>query len=141
MIKNIIFNKFGNKIIYSIFAYSISYFSCTINRFLIISNTVTWVTAAEEILPHIYTQFKNVIMLYWQYSFYTYSLMYFSVQLLEPLLFDKRYDYVGCFLDQESRALGGFATDVGDSSSPEKCITLCTQKGYVYAGVQSRWVL
>lgn len=63
----------------------------------------------------------------------------FSVCFLEGLIIDKRYEYVGCFVDQENpRALGGYSKDFAETNSPEKCISFCKAKGYLYAGLQYR---
>ncbi|CAH1400518.1 unnamed protein product [Nezara viridula] len=44
---------------------------------------------------------------------------------------------IGCFIDsQDLRLLSGFHLDLPETNSPRKCLNICKQLGYSYAGVQ-----
>lgn len=64
-------------------------------------------------------------------------ILIYTVHLLGGLNIDRRYEYVGCFVDQP-RTLGGISKDFVETNTPEKCINFCKQNGYLYAGVQYR---
>lgn len=45
--------------------------------------------------------------------------------------------FLGCFKDEKNyRILSGYYTNFKTSNSPKKCIQMCLQSGFLYAGVQ-----
>lgn len=45
--------------------------------------------------------------------------------------------FLGCFKDEKNyRILSGYYTNFKSSNSPKKCIQMCLQSGFLYAGVQ-----
>lgn len=52
------------------------------------------------------------------------------------------YVYLGCYFDENSeRRLPAEFKDFGKYLTQQKCIDHCKDKGYPYAGVQSRYAL
>lgn len=73
-----------------------------------------------------------------EYNWVLLFIWYNDVFHLDALVNDSRYDYLGCFIDQESRELGGHFEEMGHINSPQACVRLCKEKGFAYAGLQYR---
>ena len=53
---------------------------------------------------------------------------------------ETRSKYLGCYFDEDpGRRLVGDFRDFGKYLTQQTCIDFCKDKGYLYAGVQSRY--